>query len=126
MPVVGTVPAYRTELPDNFKAYTLAFPTWQAYGDACYKIFNADIGYIVHKQFNFLGRELKVGAMKILTDPDKTLCDLEEILKDPEIQKQTEEVKRDFEIVLVGMTALDIEWQEKALNTILAGTGVGN
>jgi len=123
LPVEGTVPAYKAKLPDNFKAYTLAFPTWQGWADACHKIWDAELGYIAHRQFNMLGRELKYAMVKILTDPTKTLCDLEEILEDPEIQKVTEEMKRDFQIVLVGMTPGDIEWQEKALDKVLAETG---
>ena len=32
-------------------------------------------------------------------------------------------MKFDYEIVLAGMTPRDIEWQEKALDEILAETG---
>lgn len=123
IPVEGTVPAYQAVLPDNFRVYTLAFPTWQAWADAAHLIWDAGIGYSAHRQFNMFGRDLKVGMLKILTDPTKTLGDLEEVLKDPEIQKTTEEMKRDFQLVLVGMTHRDIEWQEKALDKILADTG---
>jgi hypothetical protein len=69
------------------------------------------------------GRDLKAGMIKILTDPTKTLYDLEKMLDDPEIQKMGEEMKRDFQMVLAGMTPRDIEWQDKALDEILAGTG---
>jgi len=123
LPVVGTVPAYRAALPDNIRMYSLAFPTWQAYADACYKVWDAGIGYLAHRQFNMFGRDLKVGMIKILTDPTKTLGDLEQLLKDPEIKKTTGKMKRDFYIVLAGMTPRDIEWQEQALNQILAETG---
>jgi hypothetical protein len=61
--------------------------------------------------------------VRILTDPTKTLYDIEEMLKDPEIQALTQEMKRDFQIVLAGMTPRDIEWQDKALDEILAGIG---
>jgi hypothetical protein len=69
------------------------------------------------------GRDLKAGMIKILTDPMKTLGDLEQLLKDPEIKKTNEKMKREFYIVLAGMTPRDIEWQEKVLNQILAETG---
>ncbi len=69
------------------------------------------------------GRDLKYAMVKILTDPTKTLGDIEEILKDPEVQKVTEQSKRDFQIVLVGMTKRDIDWQEQALDEILKMTG---
>jgi hypothetical protein len=123
IPVKGIVPAYQAVLPDNFRCYTLAFPTWQAWADAVYKIWDAGIGYIAHRQFNMFGRELKYGMLKILTDPTKTLNDLESVLNDPEVQKVTEEMKLDFQFVLVGMTPRDIEWQERALDKILADTG---
>jgi hypothetical protein len=123
LPVEGTIPAYKTSLPDNFRSYTIASPSWESFANLCYRIFDTQIGYIIHRQFNKLGRNLKVAMLKILTDPHKTLNDLEELLKDPEIQKQTEEQKRDFQIVLAGMTPRDIEWQDKVLDTMLAETG---
>ncbi len=123
LPVRGTIPAYKTSLPDNFKAYTVAFPSWKAWTDAAYLIWDAGIGYLAHRQFNMLGRDLKFAMIKILTDPTKTLGDLEEILKDPYVQKATEESKRDFQLVLVGMTKRDMEWQEKVLDEILKITG---
>jgi len=123
LPVAGTIPAYKTSLPDNFRAYTLAFPSWKAWADAVYTIWDTGIGYLGHRQFNMFGRDLKYAVVKILTDPTKTLGDMEELLEDPEVQKVTEEMKRDFQFVLVGMTPRDIAWQEKALDEILARTG---
>lgn len=123
LPIEGIVPAYKANLPENFKAYTLSFPSWKAWADSAFMIWEAGIGYLAHRQFNMFGRDLKYAMVKILTDPAKTLGDIEEILKDPEVQKVTEESKRDYQIVIVGMTKRDIEWQEKALNEILARTG---
>jgi glycolate oxidase len=123
LPVEGAVPAYRAALPNNIRAYTLAFPTWKSWADTCYKIWDAGIGYLAHRQFNMFGRDLKFAMIKILTDPEKTLGDLEKLLKEPEIIKTTKKMKYDFYIVLAGMTPRDIEWQERALNQILADTG---
>ncbi len=122
MPVEGMTPAYTSPLPDNFRAYTLAFPDWRAYADAYYSIYDAEIGYIAHKQFPQWGNELQATIVKIVTDPAKQICDLEQMLKTPEIQKMTSEMKHSFQIVLAGMTRGDIEYQEKALNEILAET----
>jgi FAD/FMN-containing dehydrogenase len=121
--VVGKPPAYQAALPDNFRAYALVFPTWKAWADCVYRIWDAEIGYIGHRQFSMFGRDLKWAMIKILTDPTKTLSDLEELLKDPEVQRVTEEMKRDTYIVLAGMTQRDIEWQESALSEVLAETG---
>ncbi|MGD0487056.1 MAG: FAD-binding oxidoreductase [Syntrophorhabdales bacterium] len=119
----GTPPAYRAPLLDNVRAFTVCFPSWQAFADSCYKLWNAGMGYIAHRQYNKLGRDLKIPMIKILSDPDKTLSDLEEMLEDPENKKIAEESKYDFELVLAGMTKRDIEWQLKALDEILAETG---
>jgi hypothetical protein len=123
LPVEGHPPAYRTSLPENFRAYTLAFDTWQGWSDGCHMLWDAGIGYVAHRQFNMFGRELKGAMVKILTDPTRTLSDMEELLKDPEVKKMTEAMKREFQIVLAGMTRRDIEWQERALDWILAETG---
>jgi hypothetical protein len=123
LPVTGIVPAYKTELPPNITIHSLAFPSWEAWASSAYKIWNAEIGYVVHRQYNMFGRDLKLAMVKILNDPTKTLSDMEELLKDPEIKRQTEEIKFDYEMVLCGMTARDIAWQEKALDEILAETG---
>ena len=123
MPIEGTVPAYTARLPEKIRAHTLAWSTWQDYADALYKIFNNDIGYIAHRQFIMFGDELQAAALKILTDATKTMNDLEELLKKPEIQKLSEEMSRSFQIVLAGMTPRDIEYQEKVLDQILAETG---
>jgi glycolate oxidase len=123
LPVSGTVPAYQAMLPHNIRAYTLAFPSWQAWTDCAHKIWDAGIGYIAHRQFNMFGRDLKFAMIKILTDPTKTLSDLEHLAKDPEIKRINETMKRDFQFVLAGMTPGDMDWQEKALDQILAETG---
>jgi hypothetical protein len=123
LPVEGTVPAYRVSLPDNFRAYTVAFPSWKSWADAAYMIWDTGIGYIAHRQYAMFGRDLKYAMIKILTEPSRTLGDLEELLEDTEVQRITEESKRDFQIVLAGMTKRDIEWQEKAFDEILAKTG---
>jgi hypothetical protein len=123
LPVEGLPPAYKAVLPDNFRVYTLCFPTWQAWADSCYMVWEAGIGYIAHRQFSMFGRDLKGAMARILSDPTKTLYDLEELVKDPEVKKMTEEMKRDYQLVLVGMTPRDIEWQDKALDKILEATG---
>jgi len=123
MPIEGKVPAYNSPLPENLRAHTLAFPTWQAFADACYKIYDSGIGYIAHRQFNKWGEALQGAVLKIVSDPTKQLDDLEEMLQRPEIQKLTEEMRHSFQIVLAGMTHRDIDYQEKVMRQILAETG---
>ncbi len=123
LPVEGRPPAYKANLPDNIRVYTLGFPSWKAWADGCYMIFDAGIGYVAHRQFSMFGRDLKGAMVQILSDPTKTLGDIEELLEDPEIQQMTEDMKRDFQLVLAGMTSGDIEWQDNALDKILETTG---
>ena len=123
LPVEGTVPAYRAVLPDNFRVYTVAFPSWRAWADAVHLIWDAGIGYLAHRQFNMFGRDLKYAMVRILADPTKTLEDLEPLLEDPRVQRVTAQSERDFQIVLAGMTARDMAWQERVLDEILARTG---
>lgn len=121
--VQGTIPAYRaSSLPKTLRAYTIAFPNWQAYADTLYKVYDAEIGYIFHRQFNKLGADLGPGFFQMFTDPSKTIDDLEDILKKPEVQKLTEEMRISTQVILAGMTARDIAYQEKVLDEILAET----
>jgi hypothetical protein len=122
-PSDGIIPAYKAQLPDTFRTHTLAWPSWEAYGEGCYKIWDSEIGYIAHRQFSMFGRELKGAMIRILADPTRTLSDMEEMIKDPQIQKETQEMEREFQVVLVGMTPRDINYQEKVLDKILADTG---
>jgi glycolate oxidase len=123
MPVEGKVPVYMARLPKTVRSHTLAWPTWEGYANAIQKIFDNDIGYIAHRQYIMFGDELQAAVLKILTDTTKTLCDLEELLKNPEVQKLTEEMRHSFQMVLAGMTPRDIEYQGKVLDQILAETG---
>jgi glycolate oxidase len=121
--IQGTVPAYNSLLPENFRVYTIAVPSWEAYANAHYKIWDSEIGYITHRQFNMLGEELSPAFWILYNDPTKTLEDLEEFAKRPEIQKVTEELRVSFEIILAGHSPRDIEYQDKVLSEILAETG---
>ena len=123
MPVEGTTHAYRSPLPGNFRAFTVTFPTYQALADSYHKIYDAEIGYILHSQYNKFGEDLQGAMVRIISDPTKHLDDLEELVKMPEVQQLNEELRRSYQIILAGMTERDLEYQEKALNEILAETG---
>ena len=122
IPVEGTIPAYRSSLPGNIRAHTVAFPNWQAYADTLYKAYDSEIGYIFHRQFNKLGADIGPAFFQMFTDSSKTIDDLEEIMKRPEIKELTEEMRISTQVILAGMTQRDIDWQEKALDEILAET----
>ncbi len=119
LPSTGTVPAYKAALPDNFRCYTVCFPSWDMWAKALTMCYDSDLVYLGHRQFNMFGRDLKGAMIRILTDPDKQLCDLEELLSDPEVKRQTEEMKLEFQIVLAGYTKRDMELKEAILQEIL-------
>lgn len=121
--VKGTTPAYRASIPDNFRMYSLAFPSWPAYADALYKIYDNEIGYILARAYNVMGEDLGLAFWFMYNDPTKTICDIEEIVKKPEVQKLTEEMRRSLQLVLMGRTQRDIEYQDQVLDQILAETG---
>jgi glycolate oxidase len=121
--IEGTIPAYRSPIPDNFRVYTLAFPSWPAYANAYHRIYDNEIGYIFHRQFNMLGADLGPAFWTLYADPTKTLSDIEKIAKKPEVKKLTEEMRCAFQFVMAGRSLRDIEYQDKVLDQILAETG---
>lgn len=123
LPSTDAAPVYKAELPDNFKCYTLCFPDWEAWTDAVTLFHENDVLYLGHRQFNMFGRDLKGAMIKILTDPDKQLCDIPELLKDEEVLKETESMKLEFQVVIAGMTKHDMEYKEAAINEVLNKTG---
>ncbi len=121
--VEGTIPAYNSTLPENFASYTVAFKDWQACANAYYQIWDSEIGYIVHRQFNVLGGDLSYAFLKMYTDPSMTLSDMEELVKRHDVQEITDEMRISFQIIFAGTSRGDFEYQEKVLNKILADTG---
>ena len=123
-PVEGTVPSYNSPLPDNIRTYTVVFPSWKDYADAIYKIYDAEICYIAHRQFSMLGEDLWPAFCTMYMDPTKSLDHLKDIVNDPEVRRVTDEVRHyAFQIVLAGMTPGDYNYQERVLDKILADTG---
>jgi hypothetical protein len=123
LPSEGTIPAYKATLPENIKCYTMCFPTWEAWTKSVSLIWESDVAYLGHRQFNMFGREVKGAMIRILTDPQKQLCDIPILLEDPILKKQTEEMKIEYQLVIAGMTKRDIEYKEKVIDKILEQTG---
>ena len=126
MPIEGVTPAYNTPLSENFKAYTLAFPSWEAFNNAIHLLYDTEIAYIGHKQFTMLGEDLSPAVVSIINNPNSTLDDLPELLEKPEIKKLQKKMRRSFQIVLAGRSRGDTEYQQKVLDYIMAETGGTN
>ena len=123
IPSRGDVPAYKADLPDNFKCYTLCFKTWDGYAQGISLLHENDILFLGHRQFNMFGRDLKTAMLKILTDPDGQLCDIPALVSDPELTKANEDMKIDIQVIIAGETKRDTEYKDKALDKILELSG---
>jgi glycolate oxidase len=121
--ISGSLPIYRSKVPENMNIHTIAYPSFEAMTRAVYRIWDARIGYVWHRQFNFFGEDLQAAIIKVLLDPNKTICHLEELLQDSNVQKLTEKMRKSFQIILVGNSKRHLEWQEAALRKILNETG---
>ena len=82
-PVTGTVPAYRLPVDETMRAYTLAAPTWDAWADLYYKIYDNELGFIFHRQFNLAGADLAPAFWLMYNDPTKKLSDVPAMVNEP-------------------------------------------
>ena len=118
-PVYGTVPAYRLPLDKTLRAYTVAVPTWDAWTDLYYRIYDNEIGYTLHRQYNLAGADLAPAFWLMYNDATKQLSDLPDMIKEPGMAELTEEMRISLQIVLAGRSEADIELQDRVLDTIL-------
>ena len=51
-------PGYRLPIPENMRAYTIGAPNWDAWAECYYAIYDNEIGYLFHRQFNLAGADL--------------------------------------------------------------------
>jgi glycolate oxidase len=119
IPVRGTAPSYFADGLDNVRAYTVCYPDWDAYAESFRMFYEEDICYLAHRQFNMLGRDIKTAMVEIFTHPEKQFCDLPDLMDDPYIKEQNEQMKIDVQIVIAGFTERDLDYKEKAFDEIL-------
>ena len=122
-PVTGTVPAYRLPLDETMRAYTLAAPTWDAWADLYYKIYDNELGFIFHRQFNLAGADLAPAFWLMYNDPTKKLSDVPAMVEEPGMAELTEEMRISFQIMLAGRSKADIQLQDEILDDILTECG---
>ena len=121
--VGGTLPAYRLPVAETQRVYTIAVPSWDAWTDIYYEIYDNEIGYIFHRQFNLAGADLAPAFWLMYNDASKTLSDMPDLVADPEVAPLTEEMRISFQLVLAGRSVADIELQDRILDAILEETG---
>ena len=119
----GPPPGYRLPIPDKFRVYTIGAPDWDSWANCYYQIYDNQIGYLFHRQFNLAGADLAPAMWLTYIDPNKTLNDVETLANDPEIQKITEEARISFQFIMQGNSIEDIQLQDKILDEILKQTG---
>jgi hypothetical protein len=119
----GPPPGYRLPVPDNMRAYTIGAPNWDAWAECYYAIYDNEIGYIFHRQFNLAGADLAPALWLTYIDPAKTLNDVETAARDPGVRKITEESRISFQLILAANSVEGIQLQDKILDGILAQTG---
>ena len=118
-----TLPGYKATIPDTLRVYTIAAPDWDAWANTYYAIYDNEIGFIFHKQFNLAGGDVAPAFWLTYIDPTKTLNDVETAMKAPGMKELIEESRIAFQFILMGRSADDIELQDKILDGILAQTG---
>ena len=121
--VGGTLPAYHLPVAETYRVYTLAVPSWDAWADIYHEIYDNEIGYIFHRQFNFAGVDLAPAFWLMYNDHTKMLSDVPEIASRPEVRELVEEMRISFQLILAGRSKADIELQDEILEAILAETG---
>ncbi len=114
LPMQGVTPEYRTPVPDNFRFFAIAFPNWESFADATYKICEAEIGYV-------MGRQLPPGLVPLLLA--RSSAEYAQIRQSGMADEMMQEFKHAFLLVLAGGSLREIEYQERALKEILAETG---
>ena len=104
------------------RVYTIAAPNWDAWADSYYTIYDNEIGYIFHRQFNLAGAELAPALWLMYIDHTKTLSDV----RDDQATGDARAHRGDAYLVSadLGRTLLaDINLQDRILDAILAETG---
>ena len=121
VPCPPTIRLCRTTI----RTYTVVFPSWKDYADGIYKLYDAEICYIAHRQFSMLGEDLWPAFFTMFVDPTKSLDNLEEFVNDPKVKDLTDEVRHYCfpDCARGNDRAVDLEYQEKVLDKILADTG---
>jgi len=111
--IEGLAPEYKIPVPSNFRSYVIAFPSWEQFADAAYKICEAEIGYI-------MGRELAPGLVPMLVSSSS--AEYAELRQSGMVDQLMEEFRYSFLLILAGGSLREIEYQERALREILAET----
>ena len=123
IPVRGTAPLYRTDGLDCVRAYTICLPDWNAYIELFRLLYEADICYLAHRQFNMFGRDIKTAMIEVVNHPELQFRDIPRLVEDPWLKEQNEQMKVDVQLIIAGFTERDLDYKGKGLDAILEQIG---
>jgi glycolate oxidase len=125
VPAEGITPTYTWPLPKRFRNYTLSFPNWERFGEALYRISEAEIGFSLCTALRatFGGSDVHVPFFTVKRlDPNKTVDDIPGMMEDPKMQALIEEMRKSLQIIIAAKSEGDLAYQEKVLRKILEET----
>jgi len=106
----GLIFDVKTEVPETHKVYLCNLPSYEKYGEALYKIDEAEIGYIQCKE-----------AIGLILDSFTPRL-MRKIVKTKAIREVLAAFQHMFEIILAGSTKRELEYQEMVLKEIASDT----
>lgn len=111
--VVGLNPRYGWKIPENIKIYMLKFPSWEKLSDACYKLNEEEITYIL---WSYSPNNLILAVTPTNNDYQWAWEQLEEV-------GQIEANRYPLQLMIVADSRKELEYKEKVLGDILGETG---
>ena len=110
----GVSPGHVAAIPENFRCYVLSFPSWDSFADAAYKIGEAEIGYA-------MGKQIAAGIVPLMAARSPT--EYAQIRESGMADEIMQDFRYAFQLILGAHSSREIEYQERALQEILAETG---
>ncbi len=111
--VTGTHPRYGWKLPENIRLYLLKFPSWDSLSDACYKLNEEEITYIL---WSYSPNNMVLAV----TQTNNEYYDLWELLKDI---GQVKENRYPLQLSIAANSRKELMYKEKVLKDIMEETG---
>jgi len=95
-------------VPENMRAYTSARPTGTR-GRSATTIYDNEIGYLFHRQFNLAGADLAPALWLTYIDPTKTLNDVETLAGIPRSRRSPKRRASRFKLILAANSVEGIQ-----------------
>ena len=100
--VKGPPPGYRLPIGENFRAYTIGAPNWEAWANCYYAIYDNGLGYIFHRQLNLAGANLATALWLTYIDPDQDPQRRRDARQGPGNHRINETARISFQLILAA------------------------